>query len=194
MAVDATSWDPVRPPPYQLIPRAVGVGMVPATVAPPEPEPSEPPKVRGVIRDVQWLAPAFRARIVDGVLPAMRALGHEPVVWETLRTAERAEWLQARGSSRNGRRSMHLYGVACDIICLRHRWDCPNIPDCDFYRQLGIAARAQRLHWGGDWQTLVDRPHVQAVPIGMQGRVRTTGDVDGLVATYLSARPARMVA
>ena len=65
--------------------------------------------------DLALLLPSFRQR-VGIVLERLRARGLDPLVFETFRTAERAEQLMARGSSKNGALSMHCYGAAVDII------------------------------------------------------------------------------
>jgi peptidoglycan LD-endopeptidase CwlK len=55
--------------------------------------------------------------------------------------------------------SNHNYGLACDL--------CPfkgNVPDWNapaaVWKQIGAAAKAAGLKWGGDWQR-PDRPHVE---------------------------------
>jgi len=172
--------------PIEYMPRAAPVL---ATVPPPESAPELPRGVRDVVRDVAYLVPAFRERYML-VLAELVSLGFEPITWETLRTAERAEWLLERGSSRNGARSMHLYGVAADTICGVHHWSCTGKLDHGFWAALGRASRRQGLCWGGDWRTLVDLPHVQAVTVRMQNAVRASDDVAGLVARHLDGRAA----
>ena len=152
-------------------------------VQPPEADP-EPPPATGrppVVRSLDALAWPFRHR-VQTMLRELRTT-HEPLVWETLRTQERGDWLKARGRSKNGNRSMHTLGAAVDVICMRHRWACSK-HDCDFFAALGAAAKNAGLYWGGDWRSFVDKPHVQAVPVRQQNRLRRADDVPAFLEDY----------
>lgn len=158
----------------------------PGIHAPPEADPKPPPHRRRppVVRDLEELAPAFRERL-ELVLERLRAKGHQPRVWETYRTPDRGRWLRKSGRSRNGHRSMHVFRAAADIICARHKWDCHK-HGCSFFEDLGAAVAAEGLYWGGNWRTIVDKPHVQAVPVGRkQGLVRAGVEV----ATLMRPRP-----
>ena len=75
-----------------------------------------------VVRDLDLLVPAFKERVLD-LVAMMRASGHSPLVWETLRSRERAEALAKRGTGVVD--SMHCYGVAVDIVCERLKWGAP---------------------------------------------------------------------
>jgi len=147
--------------------------VAPLAVAPTEPAPpARPPRRPPVVRDLTKLHPAFQPKI-EGLLEALEALGTPARLWETLRTPKRGEWLKAQGRSRNGARSMHIFGLAADVICAAHRWRCPR--SCGFFSNVGEVARGEGLTWGGDWTTIVDRPHVQLVRVGEQGTVRAAG-------------------
>jgi hypothetical protein len=65
---------------------------------------------------------------------------------------------------------MHLYGIAADVTCGDHQWDCRR-HQCAFYEALGIQAEDMGLTWGGRWKR-VDLPHIQCVPVRFQDRVR----------------------
>ena len=140
-----------------------------------------------MVRDLDALDPAFLERLVL-VLDAMRVLGHQPLVWETLRTEERGEWLRASGRSKNGARSMHCFMAAADIICGRHRWQCHK-HGCTFFEDLGPEVRHAGLYWGGDWHTFRDMPHIQAVRVRDQDKVRN-GDPIGPLMRRLRANRA----
>lgn len=126
-------------------------------VIPPEPKP---------IADLQCLAPKFR-RALDRALEQLRGMGYEPRVVETLRTAERQQWLHGFGRlyddgrgvvthSFDGDESWHFYGLAADVVCARKLWAAPRA----FWDAAGRAYARQALEWGGDW-TFRDFPHVQ---------------------------------
>src|SRR3989337_2402094 len=68
-----------------------------------------------VCRDLDKLDPTFRAK-VEQLVKYMTDRGWKPVVWETYRSPERAQELLKRGTSKNGDRSMHCIGLACDIV------------------------------------------------------------------------------
>jgi len=127
-----------------------------------------PPSEPRPQRDVECLAPKFRARVV-AMLAALSAAGFDPVISESCRTQERQEWLYGFGrdwddgrgvvtNAPNELHSWHGYGLAVDVISQQHGWE----PSPRFWQQLGECARAEGLAWGGDWPKFPDRPHVQA--------------------------------
>ena len=127
----------------------------------------------GVQRSIDLLLPAFALR-VRKLVTAMSARGLDPKVWETLRSPERAAVLAKKGASKNGARSLHCYACAADIVSASALWGDPA-----FFRALGEEAQSLGLTWGGDWdgnpatrERFVDSPHVQAVPVGMQEKLR----------------------
>jgi hypothetical protein len=126
-----------------------------------------PPKEIPVNRSLDVLAPRFRAR-VHMVVAGMVGLGLDAYVFETLRTNERQSYLYGFGRRYDDGRgvvthsvdadeSWHHYGLAVDIISESKGWDAPP----KFWRVLGETARGSGLHWGGDWKSFQDLPHVQ---------------------------------
>lgn len=59
--------------------------------------------------------------------------------------------------------SMHIKGLACDIVPIVNNKLCWDVPD-EVWSIVGRAAKAHGLDWGGYWSTFVDRPHVQLTP------------------------------
>lgn len=152
-----------------------------------------------VERDLDKLVPAFRERVA-GLVLRLQARGFKARAHETYRSPERARQLVAEGKSKStGGLSMHCYGLAADIICADHKWAC-RASGCRFFAALGEEARVLGLVWGGDWdgdgdtkdQTFIDLPHVQAIPIGDQARVRAmpAEQVAAFAAQRLGARTA----
>lgn len=145
------------------------------------------------VNDPAELLPAFRD-VVEQLLERMRREGYKPVLHETYRTPERSKQLVASGTSRVAGLSMHCYRIAADVICGVHQWSCEE-KGCGYYRRLGIEAARLGLTWGGNWdgdgitreQREHDLPHVQAVPLAVQQRVRrsTLPDLEELVSEYL---------
>lgn len=132
-----------------------------------------------VARDLDLLVPAFRKRIEDVVADLIVA-GHRPKVWETYRSPERAAILARRGTGIV--MSMHCYGVAADIIHAEQLWKAPP----RFWRALRDAAESHGLVSGARWRR-VDLPHVQAVPVAMQDKIRasTAEEVANICAELL---------
>jgi len=60
---------------------------------------------------------------------------------------------------------------AADIIDVRYAWS-PAADAAGFWTALGEEAKAQALHWGGDWKTFKDVAHVQLVPNSELRRVK----------------------
>lgn len=118
------------------------------------------------IREMAYLAPKFRLA-VDAVIAAMRAEGHNPYVFETLRTDRLQAHYHSTGASNAfyGRDSMHYYGLAVDIVDAAKMWNASKA----FWDSLERNAKKHGLTWGGDWdgdgsrtdQRLHDLPHIQ---------------------------------
>lgn len=120
--------------------------------------------------DISLLLPTFRAS-VEGVIRRVRSAGHNPCLFDTLRTVEEAKRNAARGKGIV--RSMHLYGAAADVICNIHGWDCAK-NKCEFYRVLADAVAAEKLVHG-KYFTRVDEPHMQGIRVAHQDEMRLLG-------------------
>lgn len=135
---------------------------------------SKRPHTQRLQQDVKLLLPSFQPYVAK-LLQAMRDRGFQPMVWETLRSPERAEWLASRGRSRNkGRTSMHVLGAAVDIVCRLRMWNHP-----EFFQALEEEAEKLGLVSGRDWDSnddtennFNDGPHVQALPLKDQKKLR----------------------
>jgi len=125
---------------------------------------------------------------------ALKIEGFKSRIFETFRTRERAVWLGQRGKSKSGFGSMHCLHAATDFIDANLGWSNPA-----FFAALGRIGQAYGLTWGGDWdsnpetnQSFNDRPHLQAIPLGMQNllrRLRTFESRERIVAAYLDKHP-----
>jgi hypothetical protein len=120
----------------------------------------------GVCHDIERLHPAFRAR-VELVLADMREAGHDPVIWETYRTPERAKQLEERGASKNGAKSIHCYADdagrvgAVDVISESKMWFRGDAKGAKaFFGDLHEIAERHGLYVI-DW----DGPHLQFLPV-----------------------------
>lgn len=93
--------------------------------------------------------------------------GYPVLVTNTVRDAEYQEYLYAQGRTRpgnivtNGKKpTFHSdkAGLAFDI--------CKNVKgqeysDAAFWKGVGAIGKAMGFTWGGDWKSLVDKPHFQ---------------------------------
>lgn len=137
--------------------------------------------------DASLLVPAFWERLKP-VIDELRGQSFKPVLHETLRSKERAAQLVKEGKSKaKGGLSMHCYGLAADLICGEHQWDCRR-NHCRFFETLGECAKDAGLTWGGEWVSIVDLPHVQAIPLGLQALARAADPehMDTFVRTYFA--------
>lgn len=132
------------------------------------PLPPPPPETGAlaVDRDIEKLAPKFRALVIT-VIGRMESLGHDPVVFEACRSDERAAYLFGFGRDYDDGRGIvtyaptaaktwHRYGLAVDIISRASEWDAPDV----FWNDLRAIAKYVGLVAGADFSH-PDRPHVQ---------------------------------
>lgn len=136
--------------------------------------PPEPPREFSLVH----VAPKLRVA-VERTIAEMRLLGEDPLVFETLRTAERQAWLHGFGRLYDDTRGIvtwtleaddgwHFYGLAVDIICARRMWNAP----WRFWDRLRRIGRKHNLRSGADWnhndrtddERKTDWPHLQWGP------------------------------
>ena len=117
---------------------------------------------------------------VTRILRAMDALGFPMMVTEGLRSRERQQQLYAQGRTKPGKIVTYLDGVVrksnhqAKADGYGHAVDCAFLVDIDGdgpddpswaerhpWALFGAMAVALGLTWGGNWKTLVDRPHVE---------------------------------
>lgn len=117
---------------------------------------------------------------VSRILQAMELLGFPMMVTEGLRTEARQQELYAQGRTKPGkivtyldgkvRKSNHQakpdgYGHAVDCCFLVDiDGDGPDDPSWSHshpWALFGVMAKSLGLVWGGDWKSLVDKPHVE---------------------------------
>jgi len=112
---------------------------------------------------------------VARILDALVALQAPAIVTAGVRSVSEQQALYAQGRTRPGRivtnvdgvirRSNHQikddgFGHAVDIAFLDDRGK-PSWEEHHPWELLGAMARQQGLVWGGDWKSIVDRPHVE---------------------------------
>lgn len=120
------------------------------------------------MRDVTKLHPKLQKKIRE-FLSKCREKGLEVQITETLRTVEEQNNLYAKGRGMPGKiitnangnsySSMHQWGVAFDIC---RKDGKPAFDNSDqFFEKVGAIGVSIGLEWGGNWKSIVDRPHFQ---------------------------------
>lgn len=125
---------------------------------------------------------------------ALAELGHPIIVTDGLRTLEQQQKLFAQGRTAPGAKVTNADGVSAKSNHqakddgLGYAIDCaflvngkPSWDDSHPWRLYGEAAKSLGLRWGGDWQGLVDRPHIE-LPEALVADIRdidTGADVPG---------------
>lgn len=140
----------------------------------------KPPAEVPTDRDLTKIAPLLRLKLLNAVLPQMRARGHDPLIFEGFRSDARAAFLYGFGRSyddgrgivtnaRDASKTYHRYGLAVDIISASREWDAPE----KFWTDLRKIVTANALRSGDDWdrdgiavgpdpdESYSDRPHAQ---------------------------------
>lgn len=144
------------------------------------------------------LQPDFAALIVK-LMDAVKARGYELMITQDLRTFEEQNALYAKGRTKGGPKvtnaiggqSMHNYGLAVDFA-LKERVNGSHWPEKHpVWATIGEEAKKLGLEWGGEWKTLVDKPHVQVrVPLADVREWHQKGDQSGVWANVaLLLRP-----
>jgi len=124
-------------------------------------------------RSYQYLnqvRPELAERVIK-ILTAMSVLGYNMTVTSGNRTTEEQQSLYARGRTKPGKIVTHLDGITrksnhqdgravdCTFLDINGR---PHWPEDDkLWSLYGSMAKALGLIWGGDWKSLVDRPHIE---------------------------------
>lgn len=108
------------------------------------------------------------------ILHAMAEIGHPMMVTDGLRTLEEQQNLYLQGRTRPGpivtkadgtnKKSNHQaredgYGHALDLAFLVD--GKPSWSELHPWRLYGEMAKALGLRWGGDFETINDRPHIE---------------------------------
>lgn len=111
---------------------------------------------------------------VTRILNAMAELGFPMLVTDGVRTAAQQQALYAQGRGGPGKIVTHTDGVVkrsnhqLKDDGFGHAVDCaflvdgkPSWDDAHPWALYGAMAKALGLVWGGDWKSIVDRPHIE---------------------------------
>ena len=119
------------------------------------------------MRDITLCHPRLQA-IASEWVKACESAGLKVAIGETYRTVAEQDALYAQGRTKPGNRvtnargssysSQHQWGIAFDF----YRADGKGAynEDGDFFGRAATIAKNLGLAWGGDWKSIVDKPHV----------------------------------
>lgn len=118
------------------------------------------------MRGVEYLIPKAQVEC-NKFISACESKGLKVKITDTLRTKQEQDALYAQGRTKAGSivtnvkypNSMHNWGVAWDF-CRADGRDAYDNSD-RFFEKCGEVAVSLGLIWGGNWKSIIDRPHVQ---------------------------------
>lgn len=129
--------------------------------------------------DLAELHPDCRKK-VEAIVAGLKKRGFSPIVYETLRSPERAAYLKEKGYSKAGTASLHCKRAAADIVDGRKGPDgravywgasVSGVPAdqvetrkkmaAEFFAALGEEAEKAGMEWGGSWKSFPDPAHVE---------------------------------
>lgn len=113
---------------------------------------------------VYALHPEVREKVLI-LMARMQERGMPVYMHQGYRTEAKQNELYDQGRSEPGNivtyarglESAHNYGLAADLIFVKHNWSPPY---SSWWQELGAEARKLGLVWGGDWD-FKDFPHVE---------------------------------
>ena len=96
----------------------------------------------------------------------MKKKGIDLIVTSTLRDAEYQAYLYAQGRTRPGNIvtnakyiGPHGFGLAFDVVPIVNGMAIWN--NNSFWKIIGEEGKKLGLEWGGDWKSIIDKPHFQ---------------------------------
>ena len=116
-------------------------------------------------KKIQTLHPKIREKAREFILKA-KENGIELRVTSGLRTWEEQDKLYAQGrtapgskvTNARGGESNHNYGLAFDVVPMEN--GKPNYSSKE-WNKIGDIGKSVGFEWGGDWKTIVDKPHFE---------------------------------
>ena len=123
------------------------------------------------MNDLHMLVPQAEAKARE-LIAVCEAHGYKIKITQTLRTKAEQDALYAQGRTKSGSivtnvkypNSMHCWGVAFDI-CRNDGTGAYNDAD-GFFTKVGQLGVSIGLEWGGNWKSIVDKPHFQLSQYG----------------------------
>ena len=104
-------------------------------------------------------------RGAEAIISEMKKKGHEVRVVQGYRSREEQDKLYAQGrttpgaivTNAKGGESLHNFGCAVDFVFVKEGYNASSL----LWETLGAVGKRQGFVWGGDWTSLVDKPHFE---------------------------------
>lgn len=104
-------------------------------------------------------------RATEAVISEMKKKGHQVRLVQGFRSKAEQDKLYAQGRTSSGAvvtnakagESLHNYGVAVDFVFVQEGYNASSL----LWETLGEVGTRQGFEWGGDWTSLVDKPHFE---------------------------------
>ena len=116
-------------------------------------------------RDITALHPRLQS-LCRKLIEACKSRGIDIIVTSTLRDAEYQAHLYAQGRTRPGSIvtnakyiGPHGFGLAFDVVPVVGNVAVWN--NNSFWKIIGEEGKKLGLEWGGDWKSIIDKPHFQ---------------------------------
>lgn len=116
-------------------------------------------------RDITALHPRLQS-LCRKLIEACKKKGIDLIVTSTLRDAEYQAYLYAQGRTRPGNIvtnakyiGPHGFGLAFDVVPVVGNVAVWN--NNSFWKIIGEEGKKLGLEWGGDWKSIIDKPHFQ---------------------------------
>lgn len=153
-----------------------------------------------IMKDITHCHPKLQ-KLADKLLSDCSEQGIKIAIGECLRTVAEQDERYAQGRTKPGSiitnakgstySSMHQWGVAFDF----YRDDGKGAYDesGNFFVKAGKIGKAIGLEWGGDWNSIIDKPHFQLPDWGSDaGRLKERyGTPDKFIKTWVPVKPAK---
>lgn len=144
-------------------------------------------------RDVSKLHPLLQ-QIIPLLIADAAAQGLPVLVTDAVRTQAEQNALYAKGRTAAGSivtnarypDSLHCWGCAFDF-CRNVRGREYDDSDEFFEKVAQIAKKTYHLEWGGDWNTFVDKPHLQMSGFTVEHLKKNWGSPEHYMATWHSS-------
>jgi peptidoglycan hydrolase-like protein with peptidoglycan-binding domain len=129
-------------------------------------------RVRAMASDLK--AQGITVRVTDG----LRTVEEQNNLYAQGRTKPGSIVTRARGGS-----SFHNYGLAVDLVPMVNGKANYNV-SADTWKKIGDAGKKYGLEWGGDFKSIVDKPHFQMSGGGRARDLLPTYNQGGLQAVW----------
>jgi len=124
------------------------------------------------------LHPGFRNKL-ESLIERASQSGLQILVHQGYRSPEDQSKIPAGNTRAKPGFSFHNYGLAADVVFADERGR-PSWGEHHDWKALGRLGKELGLEWGGNWKTIVDRPHFQHVSSREIGEVRRLYQEGGL--------------